>query len=131
MCEKAAQLLCRCIAVNGQTQKKNDLILTERHSDLRSKVKDLTSTNKSYAITLLFDLLLRFIQIIRVVRNESDIKNINQRKAKGSTKPTKEFWIEEIEFSFWMCSDARIHSNTAATKSTLTSTISFVLLNDD
>lgn len=91
MCEKAAQLLCRCIAVNGQTQKKNDLILTERHSDLRSKVKDLTSTNKSYAITLLFDLLLRFIQIIRVVRNESDIKNINQRKAKGSTKPTKEF----------------------------------------
>lgn len=63
-----------CITAQTQkreNKKKNDLILSERHSDLRSKVKDLTSTNKSYAIIyfsiysfVLFKLLNTFLSFV-------------------------------------------------------------------
>lgn len=58
-----APLLLYCVVrsiLTAQTQKRMPIDI-ERHSDLRSKVKDLTSTSKSYAIILLFNFVRSFV----------------------------------------------------------------------
>lgn len=109
-------------------KKNNDLILSECYSDLRSKVKDLTSTSKSYAIKFTFQFTSSFYSNHSLRSQQHQTLKIYQSNEKQKEEPTKRILNRRNWILCFQCAAPHAYIRILPT---IMSTISFVILNCD